>query len=336
MKKIIVSGIQSTNSLTLGNYLGALKNFVELQKENELFVFIADMHSITVNFDPKELALNRKSVAAIYAACGLDFDNNIVFYQSSVLAHTQLSYIITCHSYMGELSRMTQFKDKSQKVGANKTTNIPTGLFIYPCLMAADILLYDADLIPVGKDQKQHIELARDIAIRMNKKYNKKLFKVPEIYESKIGAKIMDLINPEIKMSKSSENPKGTIFLLDKLEDVRKKIMQAKTDSLNMVKYNVETQPGISNLITIYSCLTKKSISEIEKEFENKNYGEFKTKVADATCSFIEKIQEKYFFYFNNKELEEKLNKNAKICNEIANRKINFIQNALGLGEYKG
>ncbi|MDE6894171.1 MAG: tryptophan--tRNA ligase [Malacoplasma sp.] len=336
MKKIIVSGIQSTNSLTLGNYLGALKNFVELQNENELFVFIADMHSITVNFDPKELALNRKSVAAIYAACGLDFDNNIVFYQSSVLAHTQLSYIITCHSYMGELSRMTQFKDKSQKVGANKTTNIPTGLFIYPCLMAADILLYDADLIPVGKDQKQHIELARDIAIRMNKKYNKKLFKVPEIYESKLGAKIMDLVNPEIKMSKSSENPKGTIFLLDKLEDVRKKIMQAKTDSLNVVKYNVETQPGISNLITIYSCLTKKSISEIEKEFENKNYGEFKTKVADVTCNFIESIQEKYFFYFNNKELEEKLNKNAKLCNEIANRKINFVQNALGLGEFKG
>ena len=336
MKKIIVSGIQSTNSLTLGNYLGALKNFVELQNDNQLFVFIADMHSITVNFNPKELAMNRKSVAAIYAACGLDFENNIVFYQSSVLAHTQLSYIITCHSYMGELSRMTQFKDKSQKVEANKTTNIPTGLFIYPCLMAADILLYDADLIPVGKDQKQHIELARDIAIRMNKKYGTNLFKVPEIYESKMGAKIMDLINPEVKMSKSSENPKGTIFLLDKIEDVRKKIMQAKTDSLNSVKYNPDTQPGVSNLVTIYSCLTNKSVTEIEKEFENKNYGEFKTQVANVTCDFIKKIQEKYFYFFNNKNLEEQLRKNAKLCNEIANRKINFVQNILGLGKFEG
>ena len=336
MKKITVSGIQSTNSLTLGNYLGALRNFVKLQNENKSFVFIADMHSITVNFDPKELENNRKSVAAMYAACGLDFDKNIVFYQSSVLAHTQLSYIITCHSYMGELSRMTQFKDKSQKVGANKTTNIPTGLFVYPCLMAADILLYDADIIPIGKDQKQHIELTRDIAIRMNKKYKTELFKIPEIYESKIGEKIMDLQNPVIKMSKSSENTKGTLFLLDKPEDIRKKIMQAKTDSLNKVKYDFENQPGVSNLITIYSCLTNKQVSEIEKEFENSNYGEFKTKVADVTCKFIEEIQRKYELFFNSKELEEKLKRNAKICNEIANKKINFIQNVLGLGKYEG
>lgn len=333
--KTIVSGIQSTNSLTLGNYLGALKNFINLQNENKMFIFIADMHSITVDFKPSELERNRKSVASMYASCGLDFDKNIIFYQSSVLAHTQLSYIVTCHSYMGELSRMTQFKDKSQKTNANGTNNIPTGLFIYPCLMTADILLYDADLVPVGKDQKQHMELARDIAIRMNKKYKTQLFKVPEIYQSEIGAKIMDLVDPTIKMSKSNANTKGTIFLLDKIEDVRKKITQAKTDSLNKVKYDVENQPGVSNLITIYSCLTNKSITEIEKEFENKNYGDFKNKVADEVCALLKNIQEKYEHFFNSKELEEKLEKNAKICNEIANKKINLVHKTLGLGIYK-
>lgn len=334
--KTIVSGIQSTNSLTLGNYLGALRNFIKLQDSNKMYIFIADMHSITVDFNPSDLKNNRKSVASMYAACGLDFDKNIVFYQSDVFAHTQLSYILTCHSYMGELSRMTQFKDKSSKISANKTTNIQTGLFIYPCLMAADILLYDADLVPVGKDQKQHIELARDISIRMNKKYKTNLFKVPEMYESKIGTKIMDLVNPEIKMSKSNENTKGTIFLLDKIDDARKKIMQAKTDSLNNVKYDVENQPGVSNLITIYSCLSNKETLEIESEFKGKNYGEFKKAVADSVCAFLEKIQEKYNLFFNDEELEKKLEANAKICNEIANKKVNFVQSVLGLGTYKG
>lgn len=334
--KTIVSGIQSTNSLTLGNYLGALCNFIKLQENNKMFIFIADMHSITVDFEPTQLKNNRKSVASMYAACGLDFNKNLVFYQSDVFAHTQLSYILTCHSYMGELSRMTQFKDKSTKISANKTTNIQTGLFIYPCLMAADILLYDADIVPVGKDQKQHIELARDISIRMNKKYNTELFKVPEMYESKMGTKIMDLVNPEIKMSKSNENTKGTIFLLDNIDDVRKKIMQAKTDSLNKVKYDVDNQPGVSNLITIYSCLANKDVSVIEKEFENKNYGEFKTIVANVVCEFLKDIQEKYNHFFNDGEIDKKLEKNAKICNEIANKKVNFVQSVLGLGNYKG
>lgn len=329
--KTIVSGIQSTNSLTLGNYLGALKNFVKLQDNNKLFIFIADMHSITVDFDPIQLKQNRKSVACMYAACGLDFSKNIVFYQSSVLPHTQLGYILTCHSYMGELSRMTQFKDKSQKVNANKTTNIPTGLFIYPCLMAADILLYDADIVPVGKDQKQHMELSRDLAIRMNNKYQQNLFKIPEIYQVEMGAKIMDLVNPEIKMSKSNPNTKGTIFLLDKPEDVKKKIMQAKTDCLNKVKYDIENQAGISNLIVIYSCLTNTSIGEIEKMFENKNYGEFKKEVANATADFIEKIQNKYYQYLNDKKIDELLKENAMKANEIANKKINQVQKALGL-----
>lgn len=329
--KTIVSGIQSTNSLTLGNYLGALKNFVDLQNDNKMFIFIADMHSITVDFDSKKLAENRRSIACMYAACGLDFDKNIIFYQSSVLPHTQLGYILTCHSYMGELSRMTQYKDKSQKVNANKTTNIPTGLFIYPCLMAADILLYDADIVPVGKDQKQHLELARDIAIRMNKKYQTDLFKIPEMYQVKVGEKIMDLVNPEIKMSKSNENVKGTIFLLDDVEVTRKKIMGAKTDSLNQVKYDKENQPGVSNLISIYACLTNKTFEIIEKEFENKNYGVFKTEVANVVCNFIENIQKKYYSFYNSKEIDKKLENNAVKANEVASKKINQVHKVLGL-----
>lgn len=334
MKKI-VSGIQSTNALTLGNYLGALKNFVKLQNDNQMYIFIADMHSITVDFDPIKLKENRRSVACMYAACGLDFEKNIVFYQSAVLPHTQLGYILTCHSYMGELSRMTQFKDKSAKVNANKTTNIPTGLFVYPTLMAADILLYDADIVPVGKDQKQHIELTRDIALRMNKKYNKTLFKVPEMYSVKAGEKIMDLQNPEIKMSKSNENQKGTIFLLEDLKSVEKKIMQAKTDSLNCVKYDLENQKGISNLMTIYSCITNKTFEEIEKEFENQNYGVFKKKLSEVLISFLEKIQVEYKKYYEGKEIDIMLEKNAVKANEIANKKINDVQKTIGLSTIK-
>lgn len=334
MKKI-VSGIQSTNALTLGNYLGALKNFVKLQNDNQMYIFIADMHSITVDFDPIKLKENRRSVACMYAACGLDFEKNIVFYQSAVLPHTQLGYILTCHSYMGELSRMTQFKDKSAKVNANKTTNIPTGLFVYPTLMAADILLYDADIVPVGKDQKQHIELTRDIALRMNKKYNKTLFKVPEMYSVKAGEKIMDLQNPEIKMSKSNENQKGTIFLLEDLKSVEKKIMQAKTDSLNCVKYDLENQKGISNLMTIYSCITNKTFEEIEKEFENQNYGVFKKKLSEVLISFLEKIQAEYKKYYEGKEIDIMLEKNAVKANEIANKKINDVQKTIGLSTIK-
>ena len=330
--KTIVSGIQSTNSLTLGNYIGALKNFVKLQEENnKMYIFIADMHSITVDFDPKKLVENRKSIAAMYAACGLDFDKNVVFYQSSVIAHTQLSYILTCHSYMGELSRMTQFKDKSKKISANKTTNIQTGLFVYPCLMAADILLYDSDIVPVGKDQKQHIELARDLALRMNKKYNYDLFKIPEMYQIKVGEKIMDLQNPEIKMSKSNENTKGTIFLLDDIEIAKKKIMQAKTDSLNKVCYDVKNQPGVSNLMTIYSSLTNKSFNDIEKEFENQNYGVFKKAIAEKLAIFLEEIQNKYNSFYNSKKLEEQLKNNSIIANKIANQKISLVHKILGL-----
>lgn len=330
--KIVVSGIQSTNMLTIGNYLGALKNFIDFQKENKLFIFIADLHSITVDFNPIELEKNRKSIAALYLACGLDSKKNYIFYQSSVIEHTHLSYLLMCHSYLGELNRMTQFKDKSSKMTkSNQTINIPTGLLIYPTLMAADILLYDADIVPVGKDQKQHMELTRDLAIRFNKKYKTNIFKIPEIYSPKIGAKIMDLQNPEIKMSKSNQNQKGTIFMLEPLDSIRKKILSAKTDSLDKVKYDIENQPGISNLICIYNGFTNLSIEEIEEKYKNKKYGDFKKDLADIVCSEMEKIQLKYNKIINEKDFENDLKKNGEICKKIASSKIKEIHKILGL-----
>lgn len=330
--KIIVSGIQSTNMLTIGNYLGALKNFIDFQKENKLFVFIADLHSITVEFKPEELEKNRKSIAALYLACGLDEKKNYIFYQSSVIEHTHLSYLLLCHSYLGELNRMTQFKDKSSKMTkSNQTINIPTGLLTYPTLMAADILLYDADIVPVGKDQTQHMELTRDLAIRFNKKYKKEIFKIPQIYTPKIASKIMDLQNPEIKMSKSNQNQKGTIFLLEPLESVRKKILSAKTDSLDTIKYDIEKQPGVSNLIAIYNGFTNLPIDEIEKKYENKKYGDFKKDLADIVCQNLEVIQQKYNQIIQDKNFEQTLKNNGDKCKEIASKKINEIHKTLGL-----
>lgn len=331
--KIVVSGIQATNSLTLGNYLGALKNFIDFQNENKLFVFIADLHSITTNFSPTDLKNNRKSIAALYIACGLDPNKALIFYQSSVVEHTHLSYLLLCHTYMGELSRMTQFKDKSEKVKleANLTKKIPTGLFTYPTLMAADILLYDADIVPVGKDQTQHMELTRDIAERFNKKYKTNIFKVPQIFTPKVGAKIMDLQNPEIKMSKSNENQKGTIFLLEPIESVRKKIMSAKTDMLDKVKYDVENQPGVSNLIVIYSSLTNLSIEEIQNKYEGKRYGDFKKDLADIVCNTLKTIQDKYNNVINDKNFDQILIDNGQKCKTIAQDKINKVHKILGL-----
>lgn len=331
--KIIVSGIQSTNSLTLGNYLGALKNFVDMQSnENKLFVFIADLHSITVNFSPETLKENRRSTACLYKACGLDFKKNYVFYQSSVIEHSHLSYLLICHTYLGELNRMTQFKDKSQKMTlSNQTQNILAGLLYYPTLMAADILLYDADIVPVGKDQKQHLELTRDIAIRFNKKYKEGFFKVPNFFTKENGNKIMDLQNPEIKMSKSNENTKGTIFLLEPLDSIRKKIMAAKTDSLNKVNYDWDNQPGVTNLLTIYSALTDNSIQSIVKKYEGKNYAEFKKDLADIVCSKLEVIQNNYNKIVNDKEIDNELKVNGNKCKEIANKKIKQIHKLLGL-----
>lgn len=332
MKKII-SGLQATDSLTLGNYIGSIKSLVELQKENNLYVFIADLHSITVPIDPKDLEKNRKSIVCLYKACGLDFKKSKIFYQSSIIEHSHLAYILMCHSNLGELNRMNQFKSKSLKQ-SNKTETIPTGLLIYPCLMAADILLYDADIVPVGNDQKQHIELTRILAERFNKKYKSKIFKIPEFYPPKIGGRIMDLLDPTVKMSKSSENKKGTIFLLDKIENIRKKIMGSKTDSLNNVIFDIENQPGVANLLTIYSSLSGLSIKEIEKKYINKNYGDLKKDLADIVCKVVEDIQKKYIDAKNNKNLDKEIKLNSSVCKKEAHNKIKEIHKILGL-EYE-
>ncbi len=333
MKKIL-TGIQSTNNLTLGNYLGVIKPLIEEAKSNNLILFIADLHSITTPFDPEKLRENRKNTALIYKSVGFDFDRDLIFFQSDVKEHLELSYFLLCHSNVGELQRMTQYKDKSTKLGANKTNNIPTGLLVYPVLMASDILLYDPDLVYVGKDQKQHIEITRDIAERFNKRYNVDFFKLPEHSFNKFGSKILDLQNPEIKMSKSSENPKGTIFLLEDLESARKKIMSAKTDSLDSVKYDEEKQPGISNLMTIYSNLTNKDMKEIEKEFTGKQYGEFKKAVADAVCNELKQIQDNFNKVCkDHATLEKQLERNAKKCSEYAGKKMQELYKILGFGK---
>ena len=264
MKKIL-TGLQPTGVITLGNYIGSIKQVVENQELYDSYIFIADMHAITVNQDPKLLSQNIKSLLALYLACGLDPNKNKIFLQSENEYHANVSWLLECNTYHGELSRMTQFKDKSKK-----NENFSCGLFTYPVLMASDILIYDVDYVPVGIDQKQHVELARDIAVRFNKKYGE-TFKIPEPLISKVGTKIMDLQDPTKKMSKSSENKKGVILLLDDIEITRKKIMTATTDSEMRVKYDVVNKPGISNLITIYSSLTNKSIIEIEKQFERRS-----------------------------------------------------------------
>ncbi|MGL5246233.1 MAG: tryptophan--tRNA ligase [Mycoplasmoidaceae bacterium] len=329
MKKII-SGLQATNSLTLGNYIGSIKSLVELQDNNNLYVFVADLHSITVPIDTKDLEKNRKSIVCLYKACGLDFDKSRIFYQSSVIEHSHLAYLLMCNSNLGELNRMNQFKNKSLKQ-SNKTETIPTGLLIYPCLMAADILLYDADIVPVGNDQKQHIELTKILADRFNKKYKSQIFKIPEFFPPKVGGKIMDLLDPTVKMSKSSKNKNGTIFLLDKVEDIRNKIMGSKTDSLNNVKFDIENQPGISNLLTIYSSLSGISIKELEKKYIGKNYGELKRDIADIVCNFIKDIQNKYNDAKNDKKTDDQLKSNADMCKKEANHKIKKIHKIMGL-----
>ena len=286
--KRMITGLQPTGVITLGNYIGAIKEMVKRQDEYESFIFVADLHAITVPNENLNLKEKTRSLIALYLACGIDPKKNTIFVQSQNEYHTNLSWVLECTSYFGELSRMHQFKTKSQ----NKE-NFTAGLFTYPVLMAADILLYDIDIVPVGIDQKQHVELARDIAIRFNNKYGS-TFVVPEPIIPTFGEKITDLLDPTIKMSKSNENQNGVIRLLDDIDVIRKKIMRATTDSDMLVKYDPDNKPGISNLITIYSALTGKSIKEIEEEFEGSNYGTFKTKVADVVCDVISSIQKKY------------------------------------------
>lgn len=329
MKKCL-SGIKPTGRLTLGNYIGAISQFVQLQNEYEMFVFIANLHAITVTQDPKELKQNTKDLIALYLACGLDPNKTTLFLQSDVKEHAELGWIMTCHSHMGELSRMTQYKDKTAK----QETGITAGLFTYPSLMAGDIILYDADVVPVGVDQKQHVELCRDLVHRFNNTYGD-TFIVPEPIVPKVGAKVMSLQTPSKKMSKSEENPKGCIYLLDEPNVARKKIMSAVTDSIGVVKFDEENQPGISNLLTIHSVISGESIESIVQKFEGKGYGEFKKYVGDSVFQFLTSLQAKYKEVIESGIIEETLKQGSEKASHIARKKMYKVRKKLGLQIFK-
>ena len=324
--KRVFSGVQPTGNIHLGNYLGALKQFVELQDDHECIYCIVDMHAITVPQDPKVLREHILDVAALYLAVGLDPKKSIVFVQSDVPGHAELSWVLTCNSYTGELSRMTQFKDKSK----NKES-APTGLFSYPVLMAADILLYDTDIVPVGNDQKQHIELCRDIAIRINNKY-KKTFVVPDGRFLKEGARIMALDDPTKKMSKSAENIHSRISLLDEPSKIKKSIMKATTDSDGVVRFDVENKPGISNLLNIYSVLSGMSVSDLEAKYEGKGYGDFKKDLVEVVVEALAPIKAGYEEIRHSDELIEILKDGAARADAIAKQTMKRVKANFGLG----
>lgn len=287
-KKVLYSGMQATGNLTLGNYLGALKNWVDLNEEYKCFFGVMDLHSITIRQEPSEFRKRARNLIALYIAAGLDPVKNCLYFQSHVPAHAELAWILGCFTYMGELNRMTQFKDKSAK----HADNINAGLYTYPVLMAADILLYQAEYVPVGEDQRQHLEITRDIAQRFNAIYGD-VFVVPEGFYGKRGAKVMSLQDPLKKMSKSDENPNGSIYLMDDADTVVRKCKRAVTDSGSEIRY-AEDKPGISNLLDIYSGCTNKSVEEAEKEFDGKGYGDFKIAVAEAINSVLGPIHMEY------------------------------------------
>ncbi len=300
IKKTILSGVQPSGTLTIGNYLGALRNWATMQYDYNCYFCVVDLHAITVRQVPAELRQNCLKTLALYLAVGIDPESNTLFLQSHVPAHAELSWVLSCYTMYGELSRMTQFKDKSAK----HSDNINAGLFTYPVLMAADILLYQPDLIPVGSDQKQHIELARDIANRFNNVYSE-TFKIPEPYMPKVGTRIMSLSDPTAKMSKSDLGD-GSVFLLDNRDTVIKKIKRAVTDSGSEVRYE-EGKDGINNLMSIYSAFTGKTYDEIEKEFAGKGYGDFKMAIGETVADALGKIQEKYNVFINDKEQLNKI-----------------------------
>lgn len=325
--KRVLTGLQPTGSITIGNYIGAIKQMIKYQEEYESFIFVADMHAITVPQDPEELRKNIRNLIAIYLACGIDPNKNTIFIQSENIYHANLSWILECLTPYGELGRMTQFKDKS-----SKNESFSAGLYTYPVLMASDILLYDADYVPTGQDQKQHVELARNIAGRVNSRYKKDLFKLPEPLIPNEGAKIGDLQNPTKKMSKSAENHKGVIFLLDSEEVIRKKVMSAETDSLSVIRYNPEEQPGISNLINIYSAFTGLNVYEIADKYKAASYKELKEDLADILVSELKGIQERYNELINSKELDEILDQGIAKVSKIAKEKYELMRKTVGLG----
>lgn len=323
----MISGIKPTGELTLGNYIGAIKQFIQYQDEYELFVFLADLHALTLPIDADELRKNSEDILAIYLACGLDPNKVVIFKQSDIHEHAELGYIMACNSYMGELQRMTQYKDKTQKM---KNDSIPTGIFIYPTLMAADILLYQADFVPVGIDQKQHVELTRDLVIRFNHHYQKDVFALPAPVLPKQGAKITSLSNPLKKMSKS-ESDKGTIYLLEDVQIARKKIMSAVTDSENEIRYDMENKPGISNLLTILSVLTHQSIDDLQQKYQNVGYGQFKKDVADVVCHELETLQQKVQEIKNGHILESILKQGASKASSIASQTLQQVYEVIGI-----
>lgn len=325
--KRMLTGLQPTGVITLGNYIGAIKQMVKYQDEYESFLFVADLHAITVPNSNINLKENTRSLIALYLACGIDPKKSTIFVQSQNEYHANLSWILECNTYFGELSRMHQFKEKSKG-----KENFTAGLFTYPVLMASDIIIYDADYVPVGIDQKQHVEIARDIAIRFNKKYGD-TFIIPEPIISETGTKIMDLIDPTKKMSKSSENQNGVIRLLDEPETIRKKIMRATTDSEMLVKFDEENKPGISNLINIYSSFTGKTVSEVEEQFKDSNYGTFKKAVADVVVSELEKIQIKYNEYINGTEIDQILKEGREKTRMYAKAKYDAVKRKIGFYE---
>lgn len=326
-KKVILSGIQATGDLHLGHYIGVLKRFVEMQEKYNCYYMVANLHALTVRRDPKELKENAYKLLASYLAAGLDPEKSTIFLQSQVHEHAELGWVLDCYTYMGELNRMTQFKDKSAK----HADNINAGLFTYPALMAGDILLYQADLVPTGEDQKQHVELTRDLAERFNKLYGD-TFKIPEPYIEKVGARIMGLQDPTSKMSKSSTIPNDTIMLIDTPEEIMKKVKKAVTDSEGIVKFDVANKPGVSNLMTIYSIIKGISIEEVEKEFEGKGYGDFKTAVGEAIVKELEPFQNKYNELINNKALLESIyTEGSKKASEKASKTLRDVYDKLGL-----
>ena len=328
MKKIL-TGLKPTGDMTLGNYIGSIKQMVSLQEQYDSYIFVADLHALTIPQDPKEINDRIRKFIAMYIACGIDPTKNTIYIQSENEFIPGISYLLECTTYYGEASRMIQFKEKSKQ-----NANFSVGLLTYPILMAADILYCDADYIPVGIDQKQHVELARNIAERFNNRYGD-TFILPEPLVSKSGTKIKDLKDPTKKMSKSEENPQGVISMFDDKKTITKKIMGAVTDSDSIVKYDPDNKPGISNLINIASILSGKSIEDIEKDFEGKGYGDFKKYVASVTADHIGEIQDRYNKLINSDELEKILNDGITKSRELARNKYKIMCEKMGIVRYE-
>ena len=328
-RKVLYSGMQATGKLTIGNYIGALKNWVNLHEEYDCFFGVMDLHSLTVRQNPTEFRQNARRIYTQYVAAGLDPKKNCIYFQSHVPAHAELGWVLDCFTYMGELNRMTQFKDKSAK----HADNINAGLFTYPALMAADILLYQTDLVPIGADQKQHLEICRDVAERFNNIYGD-VFTIPEGYFPKTGARIMSLAEPTKKMSKSDENVNATIYLVDDKDTIIRKFKKAVTDSDAEVRYDTVNKPGVSNLMEIYGVVTGKTMEEIQSEFEGKGYGDFKLAVGESVADMLAPFHERCAELEKDKTfIDECIKENAEKASYFANKTLRKVHKKLGLTE---